>query len=119
MWAWLRRGFALQCFHYYNVAFWNLHVFSDEQDDEAEGTCDNMESDSGLWALTAPRSQIDGRGTGSVVGRPEVLSGVLSSCTKSYHYPSSPSETVSELMKAHRRSTTECTSESTALELVH
>ena len=78
MWAWLRRGFALQCFHYYNVAFWNLHVFSDEQDDEAEGTCDNMESDSGLSALTAHRSQIDGRGTGSAIGCPEFVYEVIS-----------------------------------------
>ena len=68
-------------------------------------------------ALTAPRifrAQSDGRGTGSVLGRPEVLLGVaspLSSCTK---YPSNPSDP----MKAHGRSTRESTSESTALELV-
>ena len=58
--------------------------------------------------LTAPRifrAQIDGRGTGSAIG-------CRSPCTK--YYPSSPSETASELMKAHRRSTRE----STALELV-
>ena len=80
-----------------------------------------------MWdqsALTAPRifrAQSDGSGTGSVIRRPEVLSGVASPCTK--YYPSSPSETASELiaselMKAHRRSTRESTSESTALELV-